>query len=360
MEAFLKTGLDRRPLSVLWHRSYQNVAELNGHDKELVALYDRFLASQPTSGALIYLRGRIDPDWTRKGDLYRKATEADPRLAWPWMSLASRAAAGAHWEEALRCVRKAQELKIDEDQAGDLIHVVRLAAKDEQSLIKDYRAQIALNPISPRAILSLCDALAATGKPGEIEPVLSDWERRVPMTHRPHLVPPIRAITLYQEGKFNECDQRCRQIPMFQNSSLRAQALLALGKSKEVADDPAFKASLDDPWLALSVALAFDLDRRAEEAAKWRDHAIKRLEALAPEMREAATLLRSPEPVPQADLDRLVVPPDDKALIYAVLAERFPKKRAEYNAGAARFNLRSQPPYHLVRRAIAAAPPAVP
>jgi tetratricopeptide (TPR) repeat protein len=360
IEAFLKTGLERRPVSVQWHRAYQSFAQLNGRDKELIALYDRYLTAEPKSGALLYLRGRIEPDWTRKGELFNKAAEADPRLAWPWMGLAVRAASSAQWDEALRYMRKAQELKIDEDQVADWVHVVRLAVKDDKALINDYRTRLAANPIAPKTILSLCDALAATGKPGEIEPELTAWEGKLPMTHRPHLAPLVRAFTLYQAGNFKECDQSCRAIPMFLNSSLRAQALLALGKAQEVADDPGFKESFEDPWLALSVGLAFDLDRRTDEAAKWRDRAIKQLETHAPESREAAKALRSPDPVPMADLDRLVVNPDDKALLYAVLARRFPAKRAEYNAGAARFNLSAQPPYHLVRRAIAAPAPALP
>jgi hypothetical protein len=49
---------------------------------------------------------------------------------------------------------------------------------------------------------------------------------------------------------------------------------------------------------------------------------------------------------------RLVIGPESQALICAVLAERFPARRAEYHAAAARYNVRRRPPYQLVARAL--------
>jgi hypothetical protein len=49
VEEFLRSGLDRRPAVINWHRAYQGFAEMNGHDRELVPLYDGFLKAEPTS-----------------------------------------------------------------------------------------------------------------------------------------------------------------------------------------------------------------------------------------------------------------------------------------------------------------------
>ena len=56
----------------------------------------------------------------------------------------------------------------------------------------------------------------------------------------------------------------------------------------------------------------------------------------------------------------MVIDPEDKALLLAVLGQRFPAKRAEYHAAAARFNVGRKPPYQLVRRAIEGATAASP
>ena len=87
LEAFLKSGLDRRPVQVQWHRAYQAVGEINRHDADLLALYDRYLKAEPRNAALIYLRGRVDPNWDEQERYYRRAIEADPRQPWPLMAL---------------------------------------------------------------------------------------------------------------------------------------------------------------------------------------------------------------------------------------------------------------------------------
>jgi hypothetical protein len=52
------------------------------------------------------------------------------------------------------------------------------------------------------------------------------------------------------------------------------------------------------------------------------------------------------------DLARIVLGPDKQALVCALMAQRFPAKRAELLAAASRFNIRRTPPYQLVQRAI--------
>ncbi len=49
---------------------------------------------------------------------------------------------------------------------------------------------------------------------------------------------------------------------------------------------------------------------------------------------------------------RIIVGPDNQALLCAILAERFPARRAEYHSAAARYNVRRKPPYQLVLRAL--------
>ena len=86
VEEFLKSGLDRRPVVIPWHRAYQAVAEINRTDQGLIAFYDGLNKAEPASGALLYLRGRIRPDWSKRQQFYRNAVNADPKLSWPWMA----------------------------------------------------------------------------------------------------------------------------------------------------------------------------------------------------------------------------------------------------------------------------------
>ncbi len=357
LESFLKSKLDRRPLSVEWHRAYQTAAESRGHEAELPALYDRFLATDPRNGALIYLRGRIDPDLTRRDDYYRRSIAADPKLGWPWMALGGRAEAVADWDECLRCVRKAEALNLKDDRLTAMSHVARLGKGEASGLAVDYRARLAADPFDPTAIVLLADALAASDQADQIEPAVAAWEARLPMEARVPLGPLVRAFALYEAGKPQASLDFCQNHQQLQDSIVRAHALLAVGRTKEVAEEPAFEQLRNDPWFTLSVSLAFALEGRAEEAKSWRERAVKKLESLVPEARKAGQVIASDVPIPLEKFDRLLLPSKDIALLLAVMGERFPERRAEYHAAASRFNLQRGPPYLLVQRALSAKPP---
>ena len=87
VETFLKSGLDHRPLAIDWHRAYQTLAELKGHEKELVLLYDRYLNAEPKNAGLIYLRGRVEPDWDQQDRYFDRPTHwipGCPGRCWRW------------------------------------------------------------------------------------------------------------------------------------------------------------------------------------------------------------------------------------------------------------------------------------
>lgn len=353
VEAFLKSGLDRRPVVVLWHRAYQNAAEINGHDDGLPGLYDRFLASDPKNAALLYLRGRIDHDWDRQESFYRRAADADPEAPWPWFALAAHAESEGRWDEARLLFLKARERKIDETAVRERIHVARLATGEAQALVKEYRDQLRGHPMDPETMIFLNDALAVTGQADAIEPEVNGWLSRITAEARNQLAAPIRAIALYQAGKADECERFCRDTPILQTGALRAQALAALGRAVETTG-PAFDGAWDDPWTSLAVSLDLGLGGKPEEATRYRDRACKALEKLNREYRRVAEILKAGEPPPLRDLERLSIGPEHKALLLAALGVKFPAKRAEFLARAAHFNVLRKPPYLVVRRATAA------
>lgn len=180
------------------------------------------------------------------------------------------------------------------------------------------------------------------------------WQNRLPAEVQSQIAGPLRALTLYQSGKFEECERLCRGIPALANSSLHVQTLLAMQKGKEVAADPSFEKNWENPLISLALSLELSLEGQPEESARWRERAIKKFETATPLIRRVAKFLASTEPPALADLSRLQIEVDDKALLCAALADRFPAKRAEYQAAASRYNILRQPPYHLVSRAIQA------
>jgi tetratricopeptide (TPR) repeat protein len=361
VEEFLKTGLDRRPAAVAWHRTYQVVAEMSGHATAILALYDGYLNSDPSNGALLYLRGRIDPDWNKQEDYFRRSAKADPRLPWPWMALGLRAAGAARWDDCLRDLQRAQQLKIPAEYIADELHAAAMAKGDSSSLVAEYQRRLTANPMDFAAVSLLFDALVAAKKESQLEPALTAWASRLEPNLQNLVVPAMRALAYYEQGKLDECEKLCQQDMRLRSSALHAHVFLAQGRAKEAAELFSASPTLGgDPWFACALSLGLFLDGQKAKAEESLSHASAKLEKLYAEFVKTAKILQASEPVPVDALARLSIDPAPRALVFAILAQRFPEKKDEYLAAARRFNIEHKPPYHLVRSAIAGAKPARP
>ena len=119
-----------------------------------------------------------------------------------------------------------------------------------------------------------------------------------------------------------------------------------------MADDPGFQKQCDEPFNAMALSLAWELDGQESEADKWRERAAKALDSQGADERRLAKILRATEPPSLDVIPRLAYGAGRQALICALLAERFPAKRADFLAAAAKYNVRRVPPYQLVKLAI--------
>lgn len=81
--AFLKAGLDRRPIEVDWHREFQGISR-RAKTENLVTRYDELLKANPDDSVALYLRGRIDPDIQRAAEYYDGAIKADETNFYAW------------------------------------------------------------------------------------------------------------------------------------------------------------------------------------------------------------------------------------------------------------------------------------
>lgn len=351
-EAFLLSGLDHRPVVIPWHWRYQGLAERNGHFEGLAARYDGDLKADPSNAALLYLRGRIEADRDRQEAYLRRAMQADSRLPWPREALASRAAAAMRWEECLRDVAKARELKIDEDAIEDSSMSARLATGGARDLAAEFRVRLGNNATDFDALRGFVEAVAASGSPDDVESEVKDWLMRIPANVRDMASAPVRSMSLYESGKLADCEELCRKTPTLRDSPWRLHSLLALKRSGEAVDDPALRKLFDEPAEILAVSLSWSLEGEEKEAAEWLKRGISRLEHMGPDSRRLAAMLGSTAPPNPDEMRNIVLGPRRQALACALLAERFPSKRSEYLAAAARYNVRRAPPYLLVRQAI--------
>ncbi len=101
------------------------------------------------------------------------------------------------------------------------------------------------------------------------------------------------------------------------------------------------------------MSVAFALEGKLEDSARWREQAADALKKLGgrTDFGKAAELLAAAKPPSIKEARRYLLPGPNKALILAALADRFPAKRGMYVAEAARFNVSRKPSYYLIERA---------
>lgn len=353
-EQFLKSGLSRRPISIPWHREYQNLGRTASREAALAAQYDAQLKSEPRDAGLLYLRGRVTAEAARAGEFFRRSSEADPTLAWPRMALAYRAASSGDWPLARSLADKAHELKLDDPSLNAIRHMARLAQGDVAALETEYRqlAQSQQASENVRGVIELCDVLLSRGKVEEARKAMDEWEARLPPDARSSGWTRVcRQAYSYMAADFASLAQNAAPAESLDSPALRVQALLVMGRPQDAMKDAALEKVLQNPLEALSVSLAFSLSGSAAEAAKWQERACAALDGLDSDSKRAAARLRSAAPPSRDQLDEIVLHPRIKALLLAVLATRFPQKKAELATMARRLNVSRSPPYHLVKRA---------
>ena len=165
-EHFLEAGLWRTPLSIPWHRAYQDLGRTEPRETGLAAQYDARLAKQSRSAGFLYLRGRVSAAPGQSEEFFRRACEADPGLAWPWMALAYTAAGRGDWPQARAMADKAFAMKLDEPSLLHIRHEARLACGDTAAMEAEYRQRLQASPPGEngQTLMELCDVLAVQGK----------------------------------------------------------------------------------------------------------------------------------------------------------------------------------------------------
>ncbi len=83
----------------------------------------------------------------------------------------------------------------------------------------EYRTRLGNNPMDVNTMVLLIEMMAASGQADQIDKELNLWQLRLPVEARAQVVPQLRALGYYEAGKFAECEQVCRQLPMVQSSS---------------------------------------------------------------------------------------------------------------------------------------------
>jgi tetratricopeptide (TPR) repeat protein len=354
-EKFLKAGLSRRPVEVEWHRAYQELGRGVVREQALIAEYDAALAAEPQNAALLYLRGRIATERNEGLDLFRRASAADPALGWPWRALAYDAASCGNWEECLSLLGKTPASDKSDPTVARLWHEARLGTGDLAALETEYRQQLAAQDPGTAAttLMHLCDVLAAEGKIEDARQALADWGNRAAVQYpQDQGLWFVRLMVYYALSDFDKISQESASLPQQATSYIRLEAALATGRVEDIPPGSGLESAPQEEWTALELALAYQLAGNEMGFAEWTDKVCAKLDEGAADSRRAAALLRSTDAPTRDALDNVTLDARNKAVLAAVLADKFPDQRDELTALARRLNITRLPPYHLVARAV--------
>ncbi len=375
VEAFLQRGLDERPVRVEWHLNYQSVSEVAGLDErmddreevvrgilqrhaELTRRYDQALANEPDNADLLFLRGARSLDQETALSYYQRAQQRDPRSPWPIRAQAQLAAAQGRWPEALDQFEQASRLGLHPIWMDGRFAEARMAAGQVGRVLSE--AGRALDGDSPEIedLYLLADAMAITGQTNSIVPEIT---RRIsgmmgaglPSETREF----IRVVAQYQAGDLEGCLNSFEPRPeaRIERLQIHAQAMLVLGRVAEARQNDAMSAAWDDPLQVLAASLAWSLAGELERAQEDLDLTLAMLPRYGVFGVELAELLGQEEPPTVEHVQwttRQFANATQRALVLAILAERFPERRDAYHEAAEAYMIRRLAPYHLVRRAL--------
>jgi hypothetical protein len=112
----------------------------------------------------------------------------------------------------------------------------------------------------------------------------------------------------------------------------------------------------------LAVSVGFRLDGKLDESARWREKARTMLTKVggATDVAKAAKFLSALAPPAIKEVREVYLPPANKALVLAALADQFPAGRDAYLAEALKFNISRKPAFYLIERATAKKTPEHP
>ena len=344
----LESKLDVRPISVEWHRAYQDLPD---HDAAaLLARYDAIAAENPKDAAALYLRGRIeaDPEKSQKYMIDAIAVNAD--VHWPYVGLALEAIFVGDWPAARKHLRDAAERGLSSIEETRLRHTIEVAAGEADQLAETYERQLHEFPADVNTAFMLAELeimKAVDGSARFNRAVQARKDRQL----QAEAINELRAYLEYMKGNMQGCIAGCKGEGA---ASLRATAILSDGRPDDAVNDPSLEPVWKEMPLALECEVAYRLQGNAEAAETWRMRAIEAMRRYPLQTSRVVEVLQANEYSDKLveTARRLPLMPMHKALLLVELGLRFPEGREKLFAEAETRLAGRRTPYHLIRKAL--------
>ncbi|MBM4074329.1 MAG: hypothetical protein FJ267_01635, partial [Planctomycetes bacterium] len=139
---FLTERLWKEPISVAWHRSYQDRYSTEADETELTTKYDELLKNNPNNSDVIYLRGRVAATSDEELKFYQQGIGINPESGWNAAGIASISAGRGDWQEAKKWCDKAAVSLGKSISIRRLNHFVTIGSGQANQLEAGYQAAL--------------------------------------------------------------------------------------------------------------------------------------------------------------------------------------------------------------------------
>ncbi len=341
-EEMLKAGLGYRPVSIVWHRHYQNTKRNTGDRERLRAEYDAAIGIEPRSAELLYLRGRLGETPAECRAFFDRALAIDPKLGWALFAVGFDAMARGAFEEARKPIDAAFRTNPREKAFRQARNSLRICLGEIAAYEADLRKGIGREQRDWRSVRELSNILASTGRLDEAMKVIAQYERHADSSERKQAAEAARALereAAYVAGDLSALEARVMSTPGARDTPVGVLLFLASGRIDEASRLPYFQQLLAKDWhMHLLVSLAAEVAGDTNNADHYRSLAIQLMSKDGPDEARASRILESGEN-PTARLDDVILVAHQKAALCAALGRKFPEKRAAYFAMAKKLNL---------------------
>ena len=351
-DRYLQAGLNHRPVAIEWHRQYQQLHQNSADRAKLTQSYDQMLRAEPTNSALLYLRGRIEPERAQARQFFERSVEVDPANAFASYALGFDRLTVADWPQARRLLARAVELAPDNEGFSYWHFVARLGCGEVAALQQELQQQLQRDPLDFHSERKLLFCLALQGQREAALAEQTAFEKRWINRHGPRSRPTIeylRRLTLYAVGDFAELEKWTKSDTSAAGRLAYGQALIEQGRVKEVLALRGLEGNEENEFWLLAVAVALHDAGDKAGAADWLQKAVAAMKEGQEELEQVAGLLSGSTLPSRSELENVALPPNNKALVLVALGQRHPEAAGALAGEAKRFNVDPRFPHHLVQ-----------
>lgn len=175
---FLKTGLDKRPVLINWHRAYQTYMESYEPSYNLEEEYCAYLENERDNKALCYLLSRILENPKDAEEMLLRSIEGNEPCPYGYYGLAYQSLSDGNFEQALPYAKKAVEALPNQDSFNMILEQAMLAQGEYELLLKKNKSQQKTYPYDGGLVVEEVGLHMAQGNPDAAKKAISGYLTR--------------------------------------------------------------------------------------------------------------------------------------------------------------------------------------